>query len=146
MSKIALKLVEEMQLSWDYGQGFHTYSMYWKRGISIILTVCTEKRAVEIIHTVRDICSIYVCLQCMKTYRIKYSCLQPFYFNDLYIMRCSRNQIIELVFICIPAKKWYRRYRAVPGYILIRFMCPPFSPNYFLLLFFVVFVIFDFFF
>ena len=26
MSKIALKLVEEMQLSWDYGQGFHTYS------------------------------------------------------------------------------------------------------------------------
>ena len=27
MSKIAPKLVEEMQLSWDYGQGFHTYSI-----------------------------------------------------------------------------------------------------------------------
>ena len=28
MSKIALKLVEKMQLSWDYGQGFRTDSMY----------------------------------------------------------------------------------------------------------------------
>ena len=27
MSKIALKMVEEMQLSWEYGQGFHLYSI-----------------------------------------------------------------------------------------------------------------------
>ena len=63
----------------------------------------------------------------------------------IYISCAAKNQRIELVFICIPAKKWYRRYRAVPGYILIWFMCPPFSPNYFLLLFFVLFVIFNFF-
>ena len=30
MSKIALKMVEEMQLPWEYGQSFHPYSMYWK--------------------------------------------------------------------------------------------------------------------
>ena len=32
MSKIALKLVEDMQLSWDYGQVFHTDSIYTLRG------------------------------------------------------------------------------------------------------------------
>ena len=27
MSKIALKMVEEIQLSWEYGQTFHPYSI-----------------------------------------------------------------------------------------------------------------------
>ena len=33
MSKIALKLVEEMHLSWDYGQVFHTDSIYYSSTI-----------------------------------------------------------------------------------------------------------------
>ena len=31
MSKISLKLVEEMQLSWDYGQGFQPHSIREKQ-------------------------------------------------------------------------------------------------------------------
>ena len=32
MSKIALKMVEEMQLSWEYGQTFHPYSTLKGKG------------------------------------------------------------------------------------------------------------------
>ena len=35
MSKIAPKMVEEMQLSWDYGQGFHTDSILYMDELDI---------------------------------------------------------------------------------------------------------------
>ena len=39
MSKIALKMVEEMQLSWEYGQRFHPYSIIWNGRWEDILNI-----------------------------------------------------------------------------------------------------------
>ena len=123
-----------------------------------IHTVCTESEASRsflqyVLKSELSRSSIQYVIFVAFTYAYnvwKHTVLQTHAFNlsilTIYISCAAKNQRIELVFICIPAKKRYRRYRAVPGYILIRFMCPPFSPNYFLLLFFVVFVIFNFYF
>ena len=70
MSKIALKLVEEMQLSWDYGQGFHTDSIciLWKylRSVDIIRISRKYPRSMDMI------CILWIYLHSVDIIGISY--------------------------------------------------------------------------